>query len=144
MKLPVAVPCIGAAKPVRLLILTVLFLVTAELAYADGFIIPVPPPHVSEIVPDLAVKYHHVQVTINEQLAQTQIDQVFLNESPYELEGTYIFPLPEDAAISEFAMFVDGERLARGADHLRRLDEIFVPHRAGDAIDQSRVPGPPQ
>jgi Ca-activated chloride channel family protein len=137
MKPVVAIRWIGAAKPVGLLILTVLSLFTAEVAYADGFIIPVPPPHVREVVPDLAVKYHHVQVTINEQLAETQIDQVFLNDSPYELEGTYIFPLPEEAAISEFAMFVDGERLAGkmlDRDEARRIYESIVRRRRDPAL----------
>jgi Ca-activated chloride channel family protein len=91
-------------------ITVLLFFAWQATVSADGFIIPVPPPPL-RVVPDLAVKYHRVEVTIQDQVARTQIDQVFLNDSPYELEGTYIFPLPEEAAISDFAMFVDGERL---------------------------------
>jgi Ca-activated chloride channel family protein len=113
-----------------------LFFAWQTTTRADGFIIPVPPPPV-RLVPDLAVKYHRVQVTIQDQVAHTQIDQVFLNDSPYELEGTYIFPLPEEAAISDFAMFVDGERLSGeilDKDEARRIYESIVNRRRDPAL----------
>ena len=103
---------------------------------ADGFIIPVPPPRVVE-VPDLAVKYHRVKVTISDQVAFTEIDQVFVNDSPYEFEGTYIFPLPEDAAVDDFAMFVDGERLSGrmlSRDEARRTYQDIVNRRRDPAL----------
>lgn len=59
----------------------------------------------------LAVKNHNVSITIDNQIARTRVDQTFLNDSTYALEGTYIFPLPEDAAISGFSMWVDGKKL---------------------------------
>lgn len=59
----------------------------------------------------LRVKNHNVSVSIDNQIAKTKIDQVFVNDSDSVLEGTYIFPLPEDATISDFAMYVDGVRL---------------------------------
>lgn len=113
-----------------------LLLTQATSARADGFIVPVPPPRVIQ-VPDLAVKYHRVKVTISGQVALTEIDQVFVNDSPYELEGTYIFPLPEDAAISDFAMFVDGERLAGkmlSREEARRVYESIVNRRKDPAL----------
>ena len=115
----------------------VLLLASAQAAQADGFIIPVPPPHPVEPVPDLAVKYHRVRVSIADQVAQTNIDQVFLNESPYELEGTYIFPLPEEAAISDFSMFVDKQRLSGkilNKDEARRIYEQIVSRRRDPAL----------
>jgi len=93
------------------LIIAGLLLSTTGLAYADGIIIPDPPPGVPLIeVPNLSIKYHRVKVTIDNQVATTEIDQVFVNDSNWELEGTYIFPLPEEATISDFAMWVDGEK----------------------------------
>ena len=115
---------------------TFLFLTIGQTAKADGFIVPVPPPHV-ETVPDLAVKYHRVKVTIEDQVAKTSIDQVFLNDSPYELEGTYIFPLPDEAAISDFAMFVDGQRLSGrilDREEARRIYESIVRRRRDPAL----------
>ena len=88
-----------------ILILLVLLLGPAVPAMADGIVIPHPPPEVPIIeVPYLTIKYHRVTVTIEEQVATTHVDQVFVNEGNHEVEGTYIFPLPEEAAISEFAM----------------------------------------
>ena len=61
--------------------------------------------------PQLSIKYHRVTVTIDNQVASTHVDQVFVNPAPVDLEGTYIFPLPADAVVSDFAMWVDGKRL---------------------------------
>ncbi len=129
----------GTARPIRILLLACAFLCLSavETAYADGFIIPRPPRDVVEIVPHLAVKYHRVRVTIKDQVAQTHIDQVFLNDSPYDLEGTYIFPLPEEASISDFAMFVDGDRLEGqmlDKDEARRVYESIVNRRRDPAL----------
>ena len=107
-------------------------------AQADGVIIPEPPPHVPPVrVPNLTIKYHRVTVTIDNQVATTKIDQVFVNESPYDVEGTYIFPLPEDASISDFAMYVDGKRLSAevlDADEARSIYEDIVRQRRDPAI----------
>lgn len=59
----------------------------------------------------LSVKNHNVTVTIDDQVVRTRVDQTFVNDSGYQLEGTYVFPLPSDASISDFAMWVDGQRL---------------------------------
>ena len=85
-------------------------LLTVQSARADGLIIVDPPPdHV--ILPYLPVKYHRVTVEIQDQVAQVKVDQAFVNNSEVALEATYVFPLPEDAAISDFSLYVDGERL---------------------------------
>ena len=59
----------------------------------------------------LAIKLARVDVTIVDQVATTKVDQVFVNAASYPVEGTYIFPLPEDAAISSFDMSVDRKSL---------------------------------
>ena len=96
---------------VRLSVLFILVLLSASNVNADGIIIPDPIPDMPHYTPQLAIKYHHVNVTIDNQYARTDIDQVFENEFHRDLEGTYIFPLPEGASISNFAMFVDEEKL---------------------------------
>ncbi len=73
----------------------------------------------------LRVKNHNVTVTIDSQIARTKIDQVFVNDSDSVLEGTYIFPLPEDAAISDFAMYVDGVRLEGKVLDREQAREIY-------------------
>jgi Ca-activated chloride channel family protein len=74
-------------------------------------IMPPFPPRPVNCPTYLTVKNHNVTVTIDNQIARTHVDETFINDSTYQLEGTYIFPLPEDAAISDFAMWVDGKKL---------------------------------
>lgn len=83
-----------------------LFLLNVAPADADGIIIPDRPE-----MNYLTVKYHRVTVTIADQVATTRVDQVFINDTGATVEGSYLFPLPEEAAISEFVMWVNGERV---------------------------------
>ncbi len=115
-----------------------LLISSGGVAHADGVVIVEPPPGVppSE-APNLVIKYHRVEVDISDQVATTEVDQVFLNETRHDLEGIYVFPLPEEAAISEFAMYVDGERwegeiLPR--DEARRIYEDIVRSRLDPAL----------
>lgn len=121
-----------------ILVLLALLLIPAVPAAADGVIIPVPPPDVPIVdVPYLTVKYHRVTVTIEDQVATTHVDQVFVNESRFEVEGTYVFPLPETSTISEFAMWVDGEKLEGKVlerDEARRIYEDIVRSRRDPAL----------
>ena len=39
----------------------------------------------------------------------THIDQVFYNPNQWAVEGTYVFPLPADAVVSRFVLWVDGK-----------------------------------
>jgi len=103
----------------------------AAPAGADGIIIVDPPPDVPMVKLDeaLAIKYHHVDVTIDDQVATTRVDQVFINDNPWAAEGTYVFPLPEGAAVSDFVMWVDGKPV-RGeileADEAREIYNDIV------------------
>lgn len=107
-------------KPVLLSISLLVVLISSLLlpasAFADGIIIPDPPPCAGgrcppEVIPmdQLVIRYHHVTVTIKDQLAVTHVDQVFYNPNDWTIEGTYIFPIPVDAAVSGFTLWVDGQ-----------------------------------
>ncbi len=122
--------------------LVALFLATVP-ALADGIIIPEPPICIECPVPPppepvwLTIRYHHVDVTIQDQVAVTHVDQVFVNESDWQIEGTYVFPLPTDAAISDFAMWVDGEKFEGellDRDQARRIYEDIVRQRRDPAL----------
>ncbi|MFN2290646.1 MAG: VIT domain-containing protein [Anaerolineae bacterium] len=129
-------------KPLQILagtlVLLALFLVPAITAHADGIIIPEPPPDVPIVdVPYLTIKYHRVTVTIEGQVATTHVDQVFVNEGRFEVEGTYLFPLPEEATIGEFAMWVDGQKLEGQVlerDEARQIYEDIVRRRRDPAL----------
>jgi len=91
-------------------LLSLLFLTGVALnLYSDGFIVPVPRPE--EKIPPLSVKYHKVNVEITRQVAETSIDQVFINNHHRDIEGIFIFPIPEKAAISEFSMYVGNKKI---------------------------------
>jgi len=115
---------------------TLLFISHLCLLHADGLIIiDAPIPHGVAVRPGvpkpeaLPVKYHHVKVEIVNQVATTHIDQVFLNPHDRDLEGTYIFPLPEEAAISDFALYMDGQRVSGDVlekEKARRIYEDIV------------------
>lgn len=89
---------------------------------------PVPPPRVHTFAP-LEVVYHHVDVTVRDQVATTAVDQQFHNPNDQQLEGTYIFPVPKGAQIDRFSMEVNGRQVAAellAADKARQLYEDIV------------------
>jgi Ca-activated chloride channel family protein len=89
---------------------------------------PVPPPRVHTFAP-LEVVYHHVDVTVRDQVATTAVDQEFHNPNDQQLEGTYLFPMPKGAQIDRFSMEVNGRQVAAellAADKARQLYEDIV------------------
>jgi len=105
------------------------------LCAADGLIV-VDDPAMAQIRPEapfrfapLDVREHHVTVRINDQLAETRIDQVFFNPTKHRLEGTYMFPLPVGAHLDDFAMEVNGKMVSAelvDAAKARRIYEDIV------------------
>ena len=57
----------------------------------------------------LTVGYHKVTVDIRDQIARTVIEESFVNHTPGRLEGVFQFPLPQDASISGFGMWIGSE-----------------------------------
>ncbi|MGC8782494.1 MAG: VIT domain-containing protein, partial [Anaerolineae bacterium] len=91
-------PLVRLVRPFPLLFFVGLILLFLPApAAADGIIIPVPPPDrpISWRAVPLTIKYHRVTTAITDQVAITHVDQAFVNDAPYSVEGTYIFPLPE-------------------------------------------------
>lgn len=98
---------------------------------------PLPPRPRPDCAAYLSVKKHIVNVTIDRQVARTHVDQTFVNPSDYQLEGTYIFPLPADATISDFAMWVDGTKLegkVLDRSQARQIYEDIVRRRRDPAL----------
>ncbi len=137
------------------LLLALLCLVIPAMARADGVIIdplppcpagqPCPPCPPGQLCPPcppgqlcppgprplfpLAVQWHRVTVTIDQQVATTHVDQLFRNDNSFTVEGTYLFPIPAEAAVNNFAMWVDGQRVEGkllSADEARRVYDDIV------------------
>ena len=94
--------------PLLILLLSAFILPTP--AKADGIIIPDPPPWPGPMpISQLEIRYHHVTVTIEDQIAVTHVDQVFYNPNDWTVEGTYVFPIPHGAAVTGFTLWIDGQ-----------------------------------
>jgi Ca-activated chloride channel family protein len=106
-------------KTTAVLLLSFVFLFQmVSPVFADGIIIPEPPPCMPGGCPEpfpirpmiqLEIIYHHVEVTVEDQLATIHVDQIFYNPNDYEVEGTYIFPIPVDASVDEFILWMNTE-----------------------------------
>ena len=122
--------------PITFLLVLAVFLtpVASLAAGAQGVVIPEPP--ICEVpctVPPLIadqveIRSQRIDVDVTDQVATTHVTQVFHNPNDWLAEGTYVFPIPPGAAISEFSMTVDGEPVAAkllDADEARAIyDEI--------------------
>ena len=68
--------------------------------------IPVPPPIT---VGQAVIELHSVDAVVDGPAALVQVKQVFRNDGNRPAEGVYVFPLPKDAAVSDFQMTIDGQ-----------------------------------
>ena len=134
-------------------------------ANAQGVIVPIicdrrpciprPIPRPVPIPNALPVKSIQLDTKINGQVATTHVEQVFRNDTPYTLEGTYFFPIPETASIVEFAIWENGKKLVgevRSREEARRIyDEIvrrqrdpgLLEYAGKDLFQASIFPIPP-
>ena len=78
------------------------------------------------------MKSHHVQVTINNGFARTEVDQVFGNNGDQDLEATYSFPLPAQASLSELSLWIDGQEV---------LGEVLEKEQARQVYEQQKSQG---
>ena len=104
----------------RVLALFALLLLCSSAAYSQGVILPqecrrcppLPRPLPQPMPRVLNTRSVKITTRIDAQVATTKVEQVFENESPYRLEGSYFFPIPESASISDFAIY-DGQKIGR-------------------------------
>lgn len=68
--------------------------------------IPMPPPITAG---QAVIELHRVDAVVAGPAAQVSVKQVFRNDGDRPAEGVYVFPLPKDAAVSDFQMTVDGQ-----------------------------------
>ncbi|MBN1150218.1 VWA domain-containing protein [candidate division WOR-3 bacterium] len=108
----------------------------ASLLKADGFIIVPPEPYLPNPI-QVEVKYHHVDIELDHQFAQVHIDQEFYNPNNREVEGRYIFPIPEEAAVSDFVLWIEGEKVhgeIKDAEEAMRIYQDIVLRMIDPAI----------
>jgi len=134
----------------------------AATAAAQGVIVPGPcercprPPRPITLPRSLPVKSIKIDTKISSQVATTHVEQIFRNDTDATLEGTYFFPIPEQASITEFAIWDGDRRLVgevRSREEARRIyDEIvrrqrdpgLLEYAGKDLFQASIFPIPPR
>jgi Ca-activated chloride channel family protein len=91
----------------------------------DGMILPEPPWPEPGMSGDLEIEYHKVDVTINNQYAVTKVDQSFYNPYNVTMVGTYLFPVPEGAVLSNFTVIFDGKAISASIMDANEAKELF-------------------
>jgi len=118
-------------KRIAAVMALVLCFIYPTTSRADGIIVPPPGPEPKPIrIGNLyTVKYHRVRVDVDGQLATTTVDQAFVNETGRPLEVEYVFPLPREAQVKKFALYVGDKELPGkilSREEARRIYEKIV------------------
>ncbi len=77
----------------------------------------------------LEIKEHDVHVTINNGVAVTEVEQVFVNKEKRVVEALYTFPVPKDASVSNFSMWIGGKEMVGEVVEKNRAREIYESYK---------------
>ena len=77
----------------------------------------------------LEIKEQDVQVTINNGIAVTEVNQVFLNTESRIVEALYMFPVPNGASVSNFSMIIGGKEMIGEVVEKKRAREIYESYK---------------
>src|SRR5262245_15574329 len=105
----------------RLLPVLLALLAAAAPAQARGLLIPT-----EKQVPQLAMLNHQVNITIDDHVATTRVEQTFRNHTDRQLEATYIFPVPKGASVRKFVMWVDGKEVRGELVEAAKARQIYT------------------
>jgi len=78
---------------------------------------------------EAVLKSYHVQITVEDQVAEVQIEQTYFNPTDRVLEEVYVFPVPKGTIISHLTLCSSKgchEGRLLGAEEARRLYEEIV------------------
>jgi Ca-activated chloride channel family protein len=106
-------------------------LLCAASAHANGLLIPT-----DGSIPPLALVRHEVKTTLIEQVAQTEVTQVFRNHTDRALEATFVFPVPAGASVSRFSMWIDGKEVKGEMVEADKAKQIYT-----DIVKRMQDPG---
>lgn len=98
---------------------------------------PVPPVIIVPDATGVVITRYQVAAAVEDQVATTRVEQTFFNPGPVPVEATYFFPIPEQAAITEFNMVVDGQTVEgriMPRDEARAIYENIVRQQRDPAL----------
>ena len=84
----------------------------------------------------LEIKEQTVQVTINNGVAVTRVEQTFVNAESRQVEALYTFPVPKGASVADFTMWIDGKEMIGEVVEKERARQIYNSYK-----QQRRDPG---
>ncbi len=122
---------------------TMLCLLGAPAPWACRIIIPPPwpgpwpPPQPVPMPLAMEVRSHQASIEIDGHRARVTVEALFHNPNPSRVEGTYLFPVAPLAAVSSFAMTVDGKTVEAElveADKARKIYEDIVRRQRDPAL----------
>jgi Ca-activated chloride channel family protein len=108
-----------------------LLLTFAGLAPAHGLLVPE-----DKSLPPLAMVNHRVQITFEDQVAVTRVEQTFRNHTDRQLEATYVFPVPNGASVNRFTMWVNGKEVSGEMLEAAKARQIYT-----DIVRRTQDPG---
>ena len=122
----VGVSAVGAA---------LLGLAWTEAAQAQGFIVDRRPA--VPVGRSYEIREVSIDARVRDQLAEVQVAQTFHNPGSIQIESEFLFPLPEDGAVQNFVLLVDGRELPgrlMNKDEARRIYEEIVRTKRDPAL----------
>jgi Ca-activated chloride channel homolog len=73
----------------------------------------------------LMIEEHSANVTINNGIAVTEVNQVFRNTENRQVEALYLFPVPKNASVANFSMWINGKEMVGEVLEKKRAREIY-------------------
>jgi Ca-activated chloride channel family protein len=86
--------------------LTATLLLAAATARAQGVLLPTDASH-----GPVSLVSHRVQVTIDNHVAETRMEQVFTSAAPTPVPCDYLLPIPPGAAVTDLTLTINGKQL---------------------------------
>jgi len=77
----------------------------------------------------LEIKEQNVHVTINNGIAVTEVEQVFVNTENRIVEALYTFPVPKAASVSNFSMWISDKEMIGEVVEKQRAREIYESYK---------------
>jgi Ca-activated chloride channel family protein len=105
------------------------------IAWSQGLIIDVRPE--IPIARSYEIREVSIDGRVRDQVAEVQVSQTFHNPGSFQLEAEFLFPLPDEGAIQNFVLMVDGRELPGRLlpkDEARRIYEGIVRSKRDPAL----------
>ena len=118
-----------------LVLAAILAAVGSSTVLGQGFIVD--RRHHVPIARSFEVREVSIDARVRDQVAEVQVTQTFHNPGSFELESEFLFPLPEDGAIQNFVLLVDGRELPGRLlpkDEARKIFEEIVRTKRDPAL----------